>query len=94
MTTYVPAKNEARIAREEARRARVREARIRKVRKLLWMLICWVEEATTDLPAKIKRGAMDTFTCMICIILFGALFFACLGLLELAFTFWGDLYFG
>lgn len=101
MTTYVQTREEARIARDEARaareaarRARVREARIRQIRRMLWLFICWCKEVKTDLPAKIKSGAINTFSCTIILILMAALFFACLGLFELALTFWGNIYFG
>ena len=101
MTTLVPlqkentmTREEIRFARDEARRARFREARIRQLRKILYIFICWLQAATTDLPAKVKRLAVDNFARLICLILCMAVLFAVLGLMELAVTFWCNVHFG
>lgn len=93
-TTYVRMTEKQRAAREEARKQRIRDARVRQLKKLLYAFVCWLQEALTDWPKKLREGATNLFACTICIILIAAVFFACLGLLELAITFWGDLYFG
>lgn len=93
-TAYVRMTEEQRAAREEARKQRIRDARVRQLRKLLYAFVCWLQEVLTDWPKKLREGATNLFACTICIILISAVFFACLGLLELAITFWGDLYFG
>lgn len=94
MTTYVRMSTEERTARENARKRRIREARVAQLRLIIYKFLCWLEGVTTDLPRKVREGTINLFTCTICLILMAALFFGMLGLLELAIRFWGDIYFG
>lgn len=75
---------------EEVRRARARSSRSRKMRKAVYIFLCWLEVQLNEFPGKVRKATSDLFVCSIVLILFAALFFACLGLLEVALTFWAS----
>ena len=75
-----------RAARQKARRERQKAQRLYKFRLTLYRLFCWLEL----LPRRIAEGTATVFTCFIVLVLMAAVFFAALGVLELALGFWAS----
>ncbi len=88
MEAYVRSTKEQRMARDRARRQREHEARVEYVKHLLRLFVGWLGVQVREFPRRVHEGLSKVFICAIFLILCAAVFFACLGMLEMAFTFW------
>lgn len=68
--------------------------RNRRARALVYAFLCWLELQMVDAPARIRRAVSDFVVCFICLCLMATLFFALLGLMDLALSFWLSMHFG
>lgn len=75
-----------RAARERERARRRKFERSRAIKLFLYRLLCWLEL----LPRRIAEATTTVFACFIVLMLFAAVFFAALGVLELALRFWAS----
>ncbi len=76
------------------RKERIAMERSRRRRALLYAIVCWLEIQMVDAPKRIREAFVNLFTCTICLLLFAAVFFAALGLAQLALEFWASTYTG
>lgn len=75
-----------RAARVKARRERQKAERARRFQMRLYRLICWLEL----LPRRVGEATTTFFSCGIVLMLFAAAFFAAMGLLMMALSFWAS----